>query len=153
LVNTWKVILATIVIFSTGVLTGGLLVRHTEKLQAPPPRQDPPHTRPAMAVSAGSLRLEFLRRAQRELDLTAEQRERIDKILKDSQERTHQIMQPVAPELHAELDRTKEQFLGVLTPAQRIRFEQLVKRQQRPRDSRHTRPQHETSSPPATLQH
>ena len=31
--NTWKVILATLVIFGTGVITGGLLVTHSERVQ------------------------------------------------------------------------------------------------------------------------
>ena len=90
-----------------------------------------------MITAAGDLRPEFLRRAQRELDLSPDQRESIDKIIKESQERTRKLMEPVAPELHAELQRTKEQFLQVLNPSQRVRFEKLVnKRQQRPHEPR-----------------
>src|ERR1035437_5616366 len=67
LVNSWKVILATMVIFGTGVVTGGLLVRHAgpgrEHRQprpniavhnpqpAPPPPPPPP--RPGAAVFLG----------------------------------------------------------------------------------------------------
>ena len=109
--NTWKVILATIVIFAAGAVTGALLVRH-----AMHPRQGP-----------GGMRLEFLRRMERDLDLTAEQREKIDKIIKDSQEQTRRIMEPVSPALHAELQRTKEEFRQVLSPAQQARFDELLK--------------------------
>ena len=73
------------------------------------------------------MRLEFLRRMERDLDLNAEQREKVDRILKESQEQTRRIMQPVAPALHAELQRTKEKFRQVLTPAQQVRFDQLLK--------------------------
>jgi Spy/CpxP family protein refolding chaperone len=73
------------------------------------------------------MRFEFLHRAQRELDLTPEQRERIDKLLKESQERTRKIMEPIAPEFHAELQRTKEEFRAVLTPDQQKRFDDLIK--------------------------
>jgi len=84
------------------------------------------------------MRFEFLRRAQRELDLTPEQREQIDKLLKDSQERTRKIMEPIAPEFHAELQRAKEEFRAVLTPDQQKRFDDLVKSQHRPRQ--HSQP-------------
>jgi len=41
------------------------------------------------------------------LDLNPAQRERIDKLMKESQERTRNIMEPVAPDLRAELERLK----------------------------------------------
>ena len=138
------------VIFATGVLTGALAMRHTQRLQSPVPPHEPPAAHPTSPVSVGVLRLEFLRRAQRELDLTLKQRQQIDTLLRESQERTRQIMKPVAPELNAELQRTKELFLEVLTPEQRTRFEQMMKRQQqRPHDSRHPRGS-QTSAPAAT---
>jgi Spy/CpxP family protein refolding chaperone len=89
------------------------------------------------------LRLEFLKRAERELDLTQNQRERIDRIMKESQEHTREIMEPVAPELRAELQKTKDQFVEVLTIEQRKRFEELVKKQHpRPRDQRRSSAPH-----------
>lgn len=135
--NTWKVILATIVIFGTGVVTGGLLVRQVG--QAHPVR-----VRPGLALererhptppSAGGLRIEFLRRAQRELDLTVEQREKVDKLLKESQERTRKIMEPVTPQLRREVEETRVQFLRALTEDQRARFDEMMKQQQRARDA------------------
>lgn len=150
--NTWKVILATIVIFGAGVVTGTLVVRHSAQAPAAvsprgtgAPRLSPPY-------SAGGLRLEFLRRAERELGLVPDQRERIEKILQASQERTRLLMEPVAPELKAELERTRDEFLAVLTPEQRTRFDALVKKQhQRPHDPRHPQAARGTSAPPASL--
>ena len=78
------------------------------------------------------MRFEFLRRVQRDLDLTPEQRERIDKLLRESQERTREIMEPVAPQFHAEVQRAKEEFRAVLTPVQQQRFDDLVRLQHRP---------------------
>ena len=124
------------VIFGAGVVTGALVVRQTSSVNAPARQRLPVPIRSAMSSAPGDLRLEFLRRAQRELDLNPEQRERIDKIIKDSQERTRKLMEPVAPELHAELLKTKEEFLQVLDPEQRARFDRLVKRQQRPHEPR-----------------
>ena len=135
--NTWKVILATMVIFAAGVVTGGLLVRHVESRYFV-------HRRPAavprgpQASSPGGMRLEFLRRAQRELGLSSAQQERIDKILKESQDRTRN-------KIREELQRTRNEFREVLTPEQQLRFEELTKRQQHQRDQRRPIP-----APPAS---
>jgi Spy/CpxP family protein refolding chaperone len=136
-VNTWKAIFAAIVIFGAGIVAGGALVSrlHSNWLAPAHPASDPAST--AQVPSPGGMRLEFLRRAQRDLDLTPEQRERIDKILKDSQERTRKLMEPIAPEFHAESKRAREEFRAVLTPQQQERFDQLVKLKHGPRDERH----------------
>ncbi len=143
--NYWKVILATMVIFGTGVVTGGLLVRHTQVMR--PPRSahssaGTNQTHTAAVSYPGGLRGEFLRRAQRELNLTPEQREKIDHILKESQERTRKIMEPVTPSLKEELARAKAEFNAVLTPEQQAQFAELLKQQQQPhlRDPRRTNP-------------
>ena len=132
--NPWKVILATMVIFGAGVLTGAIIIRYTTDLSRP--------QRPGFAnrlgeqASPGGMRLDFLRRTQRDLDLTPEQRESIDKILKQSQERTRKIMEPVAPQLRQEVQRAKAEFRDVLTPEQQFRFDELLKLQQRFKEHR-----------------
>lgn len=130
--NPWKVILATMVIFGTGVLTGALVVRYTVNFTNTPPQR----FGFAGQGSPGGMRLEFLRRIQRDLDLTAEQQDQVDKVLKQSQERTRKIMEPVVPQLHGELQRAKAEFREVLTPAQQTRFDELLKLQQRFKDRR-----------------
>jgi hypothetical protein len=144
-VNTWKVILATMVIFGTGVVTGGLLVRHSEQMHLPRPPRNPVTARPTPPLSAGGVRLDFLRRAGRELELTPEQRERVDKLLKESQERTRKVM---APFMREELQRTREQFREVLTPAQRPRFDQLLKQQQHQQHQQQQQQQQQRSRDP-----
>ena len=141
--NTWKVILATMVIFGTGVVTGGLLVRYSQRPPGSHLHRTDTAGRPAQPVSAGGLRLEFLRRMERELELSREQRERIDKLIKESQERSKKIMEPVAPKLREELQKTKEQFVEALTPEQRARFDELWKQQQLPREQHHPANSHE----------
>ncbi len=133
------------VIFGTGVVTGGLLVRHVELAHLPRVQRPASPLRPVSVPSPGGMRLDLLRRMQRELELSPEQRERIDKILKESQERSKKIMEPVAPDLRQELQRTKEQFREVLRPDQRARFDELLKHPQRPQH----RPATPTNSPPA----
>jgi Spy/CpxP family protein refolding chaperone len=132
-VNYWKVILATMVIFGAGVLTGGLVVRFVPAY-APQPQRTGNGPRFGEFGSPGGMRLEFLRRTQKELELTAQQREQIDKLIRQSQERTRKLMEPVAPQLHQELQRAKAEFREVLTPEQQTRFDQLLKQQQRFRE-------------------
>lgn len=126
--NSWKVILATIVIFGAGVLTGGLVLELTQELNAE--RHPRAGTRSFQPGSPGGMRLEFLRRIQSALEVTPEQREQIDKVLKQSQDRTRKIMEPVSPQLRQELLRAKSEFREILTPAQQTRFDDLLKQQQ-----------------------
>jgi Spy/CpxP family protein refolding chaperone len=150
-VNTWKVILATMVIFGTGVVTGGLLVRHAERGRDRHPQHGANVVHLAQPTPAGVMRIEFLRRMERELDLTPEQREPIDKVLKEGQERTKKLMETVEPRRREEFKRTIEEFRAVLTPEQRKRLDELVKQQQqRAREQRKAAPPKERSpqSPP-----
>ncbi len=131
--NSWKIILATIVIFAAGVLTGGILSR---RLQQANLIRRPSQHRVAQPASPSGWRFEFLRRAQRELDLSPEQRHQVDEILKASQERTRAIMEPVSPQIRAEMQRTKDEFRALLTPEQQKRFDELLKKPVHPRDQR-----------------
>jgi hypothetical protein len=141
-VNSWKVILATMVIFGTGVVTGGLLVRYSEGSRAPRPVRGAGMGRQVQLPNAGLVRLDFLRRAGRDLDLTPEQRDRLDKVIKESQERTRKIM---APYLREEMQRTKAEFREVLTPQQQAKFDDLLKQQQQ--QQQRAREQHRSQAP------
>lgn len=143
MVNTWKVILATMLIFGTGVVTGGLLVQHSF------------HSRPARAQQRAAMgqrlvpasspaawsRMELLRRTQRDLDLTPEQRQSIERILKEGQERMKKLAESIEPRRRQELHRTLQEFREALTPEQRVRFDQLLKQQQRARKAAPVRQQ------------
>ena len=86
--------------------------------------------RAVQPISAGGIRIEFLRRVERELNLTADQREQIDKIIIASQERSKKLMEPIQPKIREELQQTREQFRAVLNPEQKIRYDELLKQQQ-----------------------
>ncbi len=114
--SIWKVILATLVIFGAGVITGGLLVKQV--------------TKPASAPQP-FLRAEMLHRMTRSLDLRPEQRERIEHILRASQERTRILFDLLRPEFNEETRKVNELIRAELTPAQREEFERLIKQQPR----------------------
>ncbi len=126
--NTWKVILATLVLFGAGVVTGGLLVQHAFQARNDRGTRAPGFNRQG-PPSARGMRYEFLRRMGSDLDLTPEQRERIDQILKASQDLTRKT-------LRDEFQKTKAAFREVLTPEQQGRFDELIKRSQRVHESK-----------------
>ena len=135
--NSWKVILATMVIFGTGVVTGGLLVRHAGPGRDRRPQHASGTIRAAQPSPAGVMRIEFLRQMERELALTPEQHEPIDRVLKQGQERLKKLMETIEPRRREEYKKTIEEFRAVLTPEQQKRFDDLVKQQQqRARDQR-----------------
>ena len=78
-------------------------------------------------------RPEFLRRMQKQLDLTASQRDEIAKIMKESQERSRPLWKKIAPQLREEVKRVREEINKVLTPDQQKKFNELLKA--RPRKS------------------
>ncbi len=134
------------VIFGTGVVTGGLLVHHAQGGRDRHPQRLIGALRPTQPLSPGVMRIEFLRRMERELKLAPEQREPIDKILKEGQERMKKLMETVEPRRREEYKRTLEEFRNVLTPEQRQRFDAVLKQQQqRSRDQRKAAPSREHS--------
>ena len=151
--NTWKVILATLVIFVAGVVTGGLLVSYADRAQQKNRRflprnnvrlpananpsafgspRDPRETQPRLPNPLQNhmlrgVRMEFLQKLEAEVRLIAEQRERIEKIIADGQLRNKELWERVAPEMRHEIAETQKRIREELTPEQRVRFEELMK--------------------------
>jgi Spy/CpxP family protein refolding chaperone len=125
-VKSWKVILATLVIFGAGVVTGALAAKRVQV--SPPDRPGSIHQR-----------AEFMRRMEKRLDLTAVQREQIEAILSESQERTRKLWEQVGPKMKEEFQQTSKRISDELTAPQKIRFEELLQEQKahrRPEDPR-----------------
>jgi Spy/CpxP family protein refolding chaperone len=121
----WKIILATMVIFACGVVTGGLLTktlsggaREAALLAKPPPAR-------------GAV-LQMQRVLDKQLDLSDEQREQIGRIMKASQARTQPLWDKIAPQMTAEVKQVREEIHDVLTPEQWKKFTDLMKRNRRP---------------------
>lgn len=124
--NAWKVILATLVIYSAGLITGGLLVRQGRPFMPPPQR--PPFTpREEPFASHPMLQERFLEQMRVRLDLTPEQFARLKTIFAESRERTRIITDLVRPEMQAEIQHVRKRIHDELTPEQRRRFEELMR--------------------------
>ncbi|MEY4387293.1 MAG: hypothetical protein RLY20_2576 [Verrucomicrobiota bacterium] len=121
------------VIFATGVITGGLLVKNTSTANGNrPPKVVVRTNQPPVNVTPPQMmRMEFLLRARNELQLTPEQHDRVEKIIREGQDKSRKIWDGVAPELRKELQSVHEKIRSELTSDQRRKFEQLLKNQPR----------------------
>jgi len=136
-VNAWKVILSTLVIFIAGVVTGGLLVSTSIRIAQIRPRLTNNNGQGG-AAAAGGMRpmaanpwqtrnMDLLRRMDRELDLTPDQRPHIEKIITASQDRLAAIWKPVAPQMNREMQAVRIEIRAELTPDQQKKFDGFAK--------------------------
>jgi Spy/CpxP family protein refolding chaperone len=131
-VNTWKAILAAMVIFGAGLVTGAVWIHVADNPRPganPPPRNN--SGTPRQSLPLEQLRkVELMMRVQKDLNLSPEQREHIEKIIGDGQDRIRDLWDQVAPEIYDEFEDVKQKLCAELTPEQNKRFAELMKQQQ-----------------------
>jgi hypothetical protein len=133
-VNFWKIILATVVIFGAGVMTGGLLVNYVE--HAYPDHHRPPagdHDPDLPMPRAGMFNKSFAQQLDDVLHLTPDQRKAVEKIVADGQQRNHNLWKLVSPQFRSVMQDVHQQIREQLTPDQRKQFEELFKQFRPPR--------------------
>jgi hypothetical protein len=140
-VNSWNVILATIVIFGAGVITGGLLVNHVEHpagVHRPMVIRPPESTNDSeipVPMRAQILNKQFVGQLSEELQLSKDQREQIGKIIAQGQQSTRDLWKLVGPQFRLISQNTRMQIRNVLTSEQRKQFEILMKQQRHPQST------------------
>lgn len=134
--NSWKVILATVVIFVAGIVTGALVIRN---LQSPTARPDSVPKAPATARApvfhdnrpvipqVFLMRANFVQKLDHELKLNEVQRAHVERIVREGQERIRQICQDMQPQIHATLVETRDRIAAELTPDQQTVYEELLR--------------------------
>jgi len=142
-VNSWKVILATIVIFGTGVMTGGLLVSHVDRdnrinRRPPGPEMRPPGFEREPGRGMGMefprprqpdlLNTNFVRRLDDTLKLTPDQRGAIAKIIAEGQDQNHSIWTNNAEQMRKVSQDVHRRLHDALTPDQQKQFDDLMRR-------------------------
>jgi Spy/CpxP family protein refolding chaperone len=125
-VNAWKPILAALVIFAAGVVTGGLTVQIRQPRPAPNPASNAPSRKVPVMPREAQLR-ELSRRMQAELDLAPEQRDRIEALVRDSQERMKAVRDDVGKRIGEEFRDMRLKIRSELTPDQRKKFAEIMK--------------------------
>ena len=147
--NFWKVILATVVIFGAGVLTGGVLVNSVLSSQPrnnfrPPPaggqahpfaesRELPPRTNTLASMVRPPrppeiLGENFVQQLDDKLKLTPDQRVSIQKLITDGQERNRSIWTNNSAQMRAVAQDVRHRVRETLSADQQKQFEELMRR-------------------------
>ena len=111
----WQVYLVLIGIFVAGGLSGWVVANGVARRHA----HLPPH--PEVWISRQ------MEHVARELQLTPEQKERIQPIVKRTTEELDKLRHQSMPAVHSILERMETDIAGQLTPEQRTKFEQILK--------------------------
>lgn len=126
--NPWKFILATVLIYGTGVVTGAFVTTLVER----PHRAAAAKPGPQLTYSQIQ-RAEFLGRLQKQINLTPEQHDRIGQILHDSNQRTKPYWDPVAAKMKDEVRTVTDKIRAELTPDQIAKFDVDIKASRSPK--------------------
>ena len=126
--SQWKVILATLLIFGSGIGTGLLL----SKRDAPPIESHPGELGKFAPTNSDdnqhSLRPVFFRSTgflDRHLDLTEPQKEQVQSIMETSHERIRELSTPFRDLLKQEQKDVQKALREILTPEQAKKFDNL----------------------------
>lgn len=120
MVKPWPAILATtLIVFGAGAITGAVAVR----VYAPKIIHKT-HPAPPLPVSS-ERRNDYLSKLDRELELTPEQHERVEKILAASQQRMKVLWQQIEPQTREEYRRARAEICDLLTPEQQEKMKRM----------------------------
>ena len=126
--SQWKVILATLLIFGSGIGTGVLLSKRNMPADEPQPGElgkfapansndNPRLLRPVFFRSPGFL--------ERNLELTEPQKEQVQSIMETSHERIRELSTPFRDHLKEEQQAVRKALREILTPEQAKKFNNL----------------------------
>ena len=129
--NSWKAILAAIVIFGAGAMTGGLLVNHADQsstLDNPPHEPGNPPMPPGLDRSKQLIHLLDTKLSTK---LTPDQKSKIEKIISDGQSQISGFWktngEPMRDKVRQVNQQVDQQIREQLTPDQQKQFEDLSK--------------------------
>lgn len=118
--SRWLAILAVVAVFFVGALAGvlGTHIYYSKALRGP-------GAPPFMASRF------FAERLENRLDLSADQMAEIDAILERTRKESEAMRREMKPRVEDLLGRTMEEIATVLTPGQRVEFEEMRRQQRR----------------------
>ncbi|MBU6399330.1 MAG: hypothetical protein KGS61_03345 [Verrucomicrobia bacterium] len=119
--SAWKAILATLVIFGAGLVTGAVSGRWLRAQAHPAFRLGPS----SQMTPWTAQRRAFLRRLDRELDLNPAQHARVQQLITESQDRLKKIWEPITPQARQEFHRLRGEIRAELNPDQQHKFDTL----------------------------
>lgn len=130
--KAWRIILAVTLIFSAGAVTGAIVARKiaprivkTERVSPPPNFTQSPERRK-----------EYLDRLESKLNLSGDQKQKIDGILRASQTRLRSLWDNWEPQAKEEFQRTRKEITEVLSEEQRELYRQMRKHRSNDKNDR-----------------
>ena len=129
MVNAWKPILAAVVIFAAGVVTGGFVVDFgaPKSLRAFPRERGPRNAeRGPGSQMEGQLNW-LMKRIQRDLKLTDKQAATVESAFKASREEMKLTFEELRPRMRASTEKLKESLRDDLTEEQIAKFEKYLR--------------------------
>ncbi|HAV61455.1 MAG TPA: hypothetical protein DCY13_03720 [Verrucomicrobiales bacterium] len=125
--NLLRVILATLVIFGTGALSGYFVAKSTiVHEQTAQPRSG--GSRGGIQVSWDDRRKMMVDRMEKDLELDPDQAAKVRAIFAESGERSRELWKQFKGPMDAEVDRVNDQIRAILNPEQLVKFEEQLKR-------------------------
>jgi Spy/CpxP family protein refolding chaperone len=122
--NPWKIILVLVGIFAAGGVTGGFVTLKACKdkmMNRPVPEEwEPKH----------------LKKLSDRLDLTPEQREQVRPIIRRKIEHLHRLRNHSMEETRVVVEAMQREISEMLTPEQRVKFEQMNRELREAREAR-----------------
>ena len=118
MVKSWKIIVATLVIYVAGLVTGTFL-NDLKSPSRPQARKDPMPRGPRMH--------DFIQRFGNRLQLTDTQKTNITQVVKSGQERMDALMKEMHPKISEEFSRVNAEIKEHLTEDQASKFEEMMK--------------------------
>jgi hypothetical protein len=143
-VSHWRIVVAALVIFGAGVLTGAVgtglasrVARERRVVARPQTNGTPAGLNLERALpkvrNPGAFRLEQLSRLARELNLTPEQLSSLEVLVGSTESRLRDIWKPVLPGAKSEVDDFDRRLQEILSPEQRARMAQMLQKRSPPR--------------------
>ena len=126
--KTWQVVLATVAIFVAGLVTGGALALGAARWAARHPRFNPAQMFPIAQQRQGGWQAgpQLMRSFIKQLDLTDEQRARIQPIVRRTAGQLSRDRREVQLNSALLIEKMQDEISQVLTPVQRAKFDELI---------------------------
>jgi Spy/CpxP family protein refolding chaperone len=109
----WKLVLLLVGIFAAGAVSGGFVAIRFG------------HPRPLRSRGEGNFREDRLKMLTERLDLTTDQQDKLRPILRPYAEDLSRIRNSSIEETRRVLERMEQDIAAVLTPEQRVKFDQM----------------------------
>lgn len=144
MVNQWRIVVAALVIFGAGALTGAVGTGLASRIARERRVVARPQTNGTTAAlnldralpklrNPGAFRLEQLSRLARELNLTQEQLSSLEVLVGSTEAQLREIWKPVLPGAKSEVDDFDRKLQEILSPEQRARLAQMLQKRNAPR--------------------